>query len=486
MAAPRRTSPRRTRPWLRHTRRPAPAAGRIFYVVLFLLGIGGTAAFAAATPVYSTADETAHVDYAYQVWQGALPVFEHGVGFALEVGSVPPVQWASQHPPLFYALTAPVVGPFLDAGHPVMAGLAARAFMVALSGITIVASSWMASVVVPQLRHLRLVVPVVLACSVWFTRLGGAVYNDMLTILCSVLMVGTTVNMMRKGFTWRRTAALAVVAAASSLARLSMVPVVLAAVSVLVVALLIRGGTRRLDWLWAALVPAGAVVATSGWFYARNVALTGSITGGHPEWSQEHLGRVTRSFGEVLTDPNFWRIMANQFAYSSQLISWGRVLLFLVPLAAGIVVAVWFILTRVSGGRARAIESLVLVLLVGTIAGVSVMQVMYATGGGAINGRYLAAVLPHLCLLVAVGLGWWGRAVIPVLSAWIAFRFVDLFLDLSATLERYASGTNTGVYPAVVWIGFGVLALGVCGALVGLAGDKRGGSGADRSPAGAM
>jgi len=59
-------------------------------------------------------DETGHFDYAYQVWHGRLPVFEDGVSVKPPFASIPPVQWTAQHPPLFYVIEAPFIGPFVD------------------------------------------------------------------------------------------------------------------------------------------------------------------------------------------------------------------------------------------------------------------------------------------------------------------------------------------------------------------------------------
>jgi len=64
-------------------------------------------AVAIAMVPLGTRDETAHLDYAYQVWHGRLPVFEHGLLFhPTSPALIPPVQWESQHPPLNYALVA--------------------------------------------------------------------------------------------------------------------------------------------------------------------------------------------------------------------------------------------------------------------------------------------------------------------------------------------------------------------------------------------
>lgn len=427
-------------------------------LVLLLLGLGGPIAFAAATPVFATADETAHVDYAYQVWQGRLPVFEDGIISPIEAGAVPPVQWASQHPPLFYLLLAPVVGPLLETGHPTMAGMAARGIVVLLALLAVATSSWAAAAVAPRVPLLRVVFPVVLGTAVWFMRLGGVAYNDTLVILCVLLTLGTAASVVRSGLTPGRLVGLSVAASAASLTRLSAVPVVLACLSAVVVALLLRKDGRRGDWVLAGIVPGVAVIATSGWFYARNVSLTGSVTGGHPEWSEQHLSRVVRPVTEVLFDLAFWETMGRQFSFSSDLAGVGAVVLFVVPFVVGTVVA---------AARCRTSADMVLLLAgIGSIVGVALMQAVYTAGGGGVNGRYLAPVLPHLALLVSLGIVAARRLVLTLAAAWLALRTVDLALDLSADVSRSRPENLVAVHPGLAWSGFGLLLSGALGALV--------------------
>jgi hypothetical protein len=132
------------------TRRHDPVSRRFHRIGvggLVLAIVGAATAFAALSKALYTSDETAHMDYAYQVWLGRLPVFQHGLLFRPPGANVPPVQWEAQHPPLFYLITAPVVGPLINGGHWLSAVLAGRACCVVVAAACIVALSWAGSLV---------------------------------------------------------------------------------------------------------------------------------------------------------------------------------------------------------------------------------------------------------------------------------------------------------------------------------------------------
>lgn len=94
----------------------APAAGartvalpptvRLGIAANLVLAASMATAWAYSQPLFGTADEAAHFDYAYQVWTGRLPVFERGLVIRPPFGFLPPVQWTAQHPPLYYLVLA--------------------------------------------------------------------------------------------------------------------------------------------------------------------------------------------------------------------------------------------------------------------------------------------------------------------------------------------------------------------------------------------
>lgn len=76
-----------------------PSDLRNWYVVVFVMALSASLARALAVPLFGSADEVGHFDYAYQVWHGRLPDFYEGVVVDQIKGQTIPVQWVSQHPP---------------------------------------------------------------------------------------------------------------------------------------------------------------------------------------------------------------------------------------------------------------------------------------------------------------------------------------------------------------------------------------------------
>ncbi|WP_263118984.1 hypothetical protein [Cellulomonas sp. RIT-PI-Y] len=437
-----------------------PVHRRVLFWACAALVAGGIA-LAAVVPPYALGDETAHLDYAYQVWHGALPEFSAGLVLDPGQGVVPAVQWVAQHPPLTYLVLAPVVGPLVDAGHPLLAAYAGRAVTLAMALATVAASGWAARWLTGRWGRVALLVPVLAAANTWVLRLGGAVYNDVLLMLVVTVLFGMTGRWVRvgRGGTWSSLAWCAAVAAAAA-TRLSGVPLALLCVATVAASLLVRRSRNAGDWLWGVLLPPLAMIAGSGWFYWRNRELTGSITGAQPEWAAEHLERVTRTVPEVIVDPGFWRLSARLFAQSPAPL--GDVLnlvLFLVPAALGVVAGIRAVRRR----RSRADDLLVLGLCVAAAAGITLQQLMYVAVGGGAMARYFTVLLPAALVAVAVGMSrpLSARVRAVVMLSWVLVHLIDLAWDLDAVLDRFGgrSGPLPTVPDPVVWVAFAAHAL---------------------------
>ena len=446
-----------------------PRARRVLeHAALVLLGIGGPLAYLLASPVYSSGDEAAHVDYALQVWHGRLPVFERGLELQNAVGFHPPVQWASHHPPLVYLLLAPVVGPLVDAGHVDGAGMAARGVMVALSVALLYAVRAIGTRMLPGVPGAGLASAVVVGLSALFVRLGGAVYTDIPAALLSALAFLALLR-LALGDARRRDAVLFVAAcAACGLTRFSLLPIAALLAVVLVVAGHLPGRLRpRAAWA-TALAAVAAVLATSGWFYLRNRALTGNLAGGHPEWAAENTRRVARPPLEVVTDPAFWSRMSEQMAIGTYprlpdaLAApwpWWTLLLVVLPLVAGLALAM---VRLVRGRDQRAVRALLLATVLAACAGIAAMQVLHHAGGGSAFARYFFAMVPFLAPFVALPLLWLRGA---PLVLWGLVRVWLLGLELEVTLQRDLRGPQAELYPAGAWWAFGMTVAGLLLAL---------------------
>lgn len=387
---------------------------------------------ALAVAPYASADEAAHVDYAYQVWHGGLPVFEEGLELRPPGGFVPPVQWVAQHPPLYYLLLAPVVGLLADAGLPVAASYAARGVSIVLFALLVVVSWWSVRQVVRPGSTLPVVTALLVACTAWAARLGGSAYNDMLTALLVTALLGLTLRSLRHGLGPRLLAGLVLIAAACALTRTSAMIVAVVCLAAALLGAVLRARLQlepaRRAVALAVAAPA-AVALASGWFYVRNVRLTGSITGGHPDWSTENLGRETRSLGEAVTDLGTWGELLDLFQWRDVLSAGtAAVVLLLVPAVAAAA-------TLRPGARGttpappadpanRTLAALPVLLLVGATGAVLAVQIAYTAANGSAHPRYLLPVVLPLCLAVGAGLSRWPRVAIPAWVAVVLWGFV--------------------------------------------------------------
>lgn len=424
------------------------------------------------SPPLHTGDETAHLDYAYQVWTGHLPVFEDGLVLAPEAGSVPPVQWAAQHPPLYYLVLAPVVGPLVEGGHVIAAVYAARGLNVLGAGLLVLVAAWAARRAFPASPLLAPVTALVVGTTAWVARVGGSGYNDVFATLLTTWLLGLAAGAVRSGLTWPRTAGLIVVSALCLGTRLhTMVMVGVLVAAVLAGVLLrtaglpgVRGATVRGEAVRAAVVALGvpaAVAASSGWFYLRNVALTGSVTGGHPDWAAENLDRVVRPVPEVLTDAGVWTQLLAVFGHG-RLPDAAVVLLLLVVPAALAAVAGVRAVRNVRLPAAERADVLLLVTGAAAVAATLAMQLVYTAGGGSPHPRYLLPVIGILAMLVAQGL-LSTRSRLPwAVGLWCAVPLIDQAVWIAVSAPRYAGQwPDSSLSVPGAWVAWGLACVAV-------------------------
>lgn len=403
---------------------------------------------------YATGDEPPHVDYAYQVWHGELPVFEEGLELRPDGAWLAPVQWTAQHPPLYYLLIAPLVGPLADAGHPVAAVYAARGVNVLLSGVFVLATWWSARRLTRPGSVLPALVAFLAGTMAAAAHGGGSAYNDLLAAIWVALLFGLAGTAIRCGLDGRLIAWLSVVAAACALTRLSAALIAAVIATVVLVSGSLRAARRRGRWAHVvalALAGPGAVLATSGWFYLRNVELTGTVTGSHFDWALEHQNRQERPVWAVLVDPETWLRLPDLFWWAGRLPP--NTVLTVTTLVVTAVLLVWtpLVVALVTAVRRRTpvhapgagpapgpgedrhrtdrllLRSLPVVALAVSVA----VQVTYASSSGGVYPRYLLVVSLPLCLAIAAGLAVRPRLLVP---AWTAVTVADLALWLSVEL----------------------------------------------------
>lgn len=432
--------------------------GRIGVAAAALGLLAASSAFAALSPVFESPDEPAHVDYAFQVWHGQLPVFEDGL-LLRPNGIGPPVQWTAQHPPLFYLLIAPVVGPLANGGHWVAAVMSARVICILIAVLCIAALAWAAAQLsVSRPWSWAIAVGAVAAPIAPFMRVGGSVYSDNLAVLFSVLALGIVLRMLRRGLSPGLSVALAAVCAAGALSRATFLVTLITATAGIALACLLHAAgppSRRLAVAAAAgLLPGAAALLASGWFYARNIELTGSWTGGHPEWAQENLGRSTRPLLEVATSSAFWRqelqLLRQPIDDGSD---HGPILLSAVLLIA---VAGWLWRSR-RAGRPSAVQLGMTAVLVAQAVGILALKIVYeANGGGTVTRYLLPALLPIACALAAGILVARGRLAGAALLVYGVLAW-SLFLRWVLAQPTAGGDSVNGIPMTLVWTAVALL-----------------------------
>ena len=444
---------------------------------------------ALAQAPYVTGDEAPHLDYAYRVWQGELPVFEDGLEHRPEGAWLAPVQWTAQHPPLYYLLVAPVVGPLAEAGHPVAAVYAARAVNVLLSGVLVLVAYGAARRVCRPGSAVPPLVAFVAAAMAGKSLAGGSGYNDLLAAVFVTALFGVAATAVRRGLDARLVLAISLLAGGAALTRLSAGVVAVVVAGVAGLAGIVRARQRRGGWapvMGLVLGGPALVLAAAGWFYVRNVELTGTVTGSHFDWSIEHQGRSPKPLWQVLTEYVTWLRLPNLFWWAGQ--QPPRATYVLVTMVVTGIVLVWIPIAiaaaravlagrnapgtgaaetnaagihparmggrptlragtdNVAGGRtpadadrtptgvdrtptsvdrtpAGADRWLLGVLLVLPVVALVAMQVVFASNSGGVYPRYLLPVALPLCLAIAAGLAVRPRLLVPV---WTAVTLADL------------------------------------------------------------
>lgn len=452
------------------------AAPVVLAATLFLL-LASVARSFSGLPL-SSADEPAHVDYALRVWHGQLPQLLDGVRFRPGFGSTPPVQWVAQHPPLFYLLLAPVVGPLVDTGHPLQAVLAARLVDAVIVALVVPAAAWAAARCFPGAGRLPATVAVVAASTPLLVVQGGVVYNDALSALVGVLGCGVAGAALRSGVTTRLLVGGSLVAAAGMTTRLSFALWFVAIVVAFVFARSIR--VPRLRGVWGrvlvALGPVVAGAAASGWFYVRNEILTGSFSGRPKPWpGSTPRPKIPESV--VVRTKGFWQQLGAVYRGALDVngaLPWVLLLVPVVLALVGLVVVAVVVLRRRSAAVGRVPDgerwprALVVAMFVAVLLLYVVVEIRYVAGGGAPNSRYTLGVLMPVLLVVAAGLRCVERAAIVLVPAWsltAAVAIWSLFDGSGNALVAHSGTVVVGASVAAGVLGVVTLVLFVVGEL---------------------
>lgn len=436
---------------------PRPTASQLWTAGLIanlITCAGVCAGYALSSPLYGTKDEVAHVDHAYQLWHGTLIAIGEPMRMPQIWGYTLPFDWTGQHPPLFYLLLAPVVGPLTDAGHLLAAGLAARGITLLITCLVVAAVMWATRQIVPSRPEVALAAGLATALSPALTRLGGVVFNDNLFVLWVTLLVGQTVWLLRHGPRTRGVVLFGLYAAAALGTRLPGVVFIGLCATTLGLVWLFAGPRRD----WAGVLRLGIAVllavAVHAWFYVRNFRATGNWSGMQTDLVGKPGGplqeREVRSVLDVATDPDIWHQLLIPPALQEHVVI-GAVLT-IGPLVLGLVVG----LRAFSRERREPVRVATGLLLLALTAVIVAIQLNYAAGGGGAYWRYLLPLTIVTSLLTALGLTATPRLAGPLAGVWAAATYAVFAAHIAPPNPSGGDLATAPVFQTAAWVTAGV------------------------------
>ncbi len=253
-------------------------------------GFGFSLFCAFTLPMFAAADEAPHYSYAVELSEGRLPT----ITTPMPAGDSPVLGrwieathskrarrtiWVANHPPLYYAIAAPVVKVADAVGGDDAGPQSMRVLSSLCIALSIGAMALLAHEVFRGRSSLVVASAAITAALSYVAGTGGVGYNDAFGFLITVGTLAIAARMVRRGPSWPRVVGAAALVSAAALTRaelLLLVPVVLAAFALGREAIRDRE-SRRLLVRQAATI-AGAPVILSAWFYIRNYDLYGSFT----------------------------------------------------------------------------------------------------------------------------------------------------------------------------------------------------------------
>lgn len=447
---------------------------------------------ASVLPPFLLVDESAHAAYALTVADGDLPtihtpiptdgfpLLRERLGYDVEIGRPYRTDvWTANHPPLFYLLTAAPLRAGLELGQPLLGLWAARALNVALGAGVLVATVALARSLVPSRPTVALLAAGWLAVVPLFLTQPAAVYNDVLAALTATAALAAAVKLLRAGrTTFRGVSAVALWSSAAALTRVSGLLFAVIAAGLTAVAAAHGGDDEPARArLRRAVRDGGGVLAVvalaSGWFYWRNAALHGGVTG-RPGLLAKLDAEPGPGLWEVLADPGYW--IANLWDVFAGVLPQGLIAesRFGLPRVAESDLVVWTVVavltTAVAGLVLRPLLRIPAVvrgavkrgapaslpglatwgLLSGAVLAIVLASAQHVAHGGNPHGRYLLQVLPILAIMAATV--WSGRAgrrgthqsALPALGLVLAVNLVHWVVFVTT---HY--GPETTVVPAL-------------------------------------
>lgn len=427
--------------------------GRLKLPKLTAIGLSAVLiAYIAATGMYATSlgwwgngDTVMHVDYIWQVSQGALPVFSEAIQYApYNERLLHEVQSAAHHPPLYYLLLGPFMSELLEMGEWQKAVAIGRVVNIFIGMLTVLALAWAGWLFGGSRKALfATLVPFIAVFHPAFIKASGDVNPDALLVLLTILTFIFAYKTLKNGLTTTNFVALLVLSVLGMLTKIAFLPALMVALGALVISPLIRKNKFNFDvrsvskGLVAAGIVGVAVVAMTGWFYyGHNYEASGSFTrAGSQEWISDR--RDYKTLDEVLTSR--YLVLAMMPISVTAVHPYWIFLLALVSLTA----LTWWLLTK---GRWKVFinqkhVTFIVLFLVLHFMVLFLGQISHAVGYGQLSARYF---LPGTLLSSLVFA--YGYAALTSITAYLALLFT--LLNLGGLFVGHTSWLVDKVSPA--------------------------------------
>jgi hypothetical protein len=462
-----------------------PDGGRNTLLRWLRIGLAGSIAvyvalaaiWAFAVPLFAPLDESAHVDYAYQVAHGGLPLA--GTHYQAEFPTLHQRsggQYVAYHPPLYYALISPLIRLADPSSHPRVWLLAVRGVGIVLTIGTLLLVAMLAVRVFAKWdrarRYQLAIIAVGLAAGVpSLVAATASIQNDALELFLSLLALVLLAVMARDGLTARRVLVLGLVCGLGMLTRVTFGQVLV--VAALTVVLLAHPRFSARPWPAAAARPRLTIlrrqaaylapvilgpVLIAGWFYVLNHNRYGSFSGSNIAYQ----GVAARSLNPRMSNP--LHFATDPYSWWAQLVQLGGATSSLVnnPRTVSTVIATLLTVVVVLGlgglalrWRTFRLDRAGAILLIGLalILLISFAEIAsHVSHKGSENNRYLLAALPFWGIALGVLLLALGSRRLPVIPVVIvaaqALGAITLTVSI-ARRQRLVAG-HTGTYDALL------------------------------------
>lgn len=424
--------------------RADPARNAALAAIVMFIGLAML--HAVSVPPLKPIDERSHFSYALELRDGNLPEIETPVRediVGLSRRKPRNTVWVANHPPLFYAMQAAVIGEVETKADLAEAFLRGRMLSVAITALGL----WFVFSCARELCRPESKLPVLVVAMTasipQFTHVMAMIHNDTLAFLTTTVALYFAIITLERGFSARRYLGLLMFTALCVATRVSGLMTAVATLTALAIAGYrhASGGWLRKSAFGAATVSgvALAIVASSGWFYLRNIELYGDISGAELLFEKFHRrphGPVLELLGKKKL---WWNFIQQLWGYFTGNIKVRSTTLFIpkyVGLVAllGLAADVFVRVRAITRARLREIvfeaRTLNLAMLTCLSALTFLSIFVFHSGGGNAHVRYVFPLLWFLLAVPTIGLLRFGPRV-------AGFGLTILVLTHLLTLDAY-------------------------------------------------